>query len=252
MRPLADAAKCRSESDWLVGLNATRALTCFNSRHGGFNITAAGRVQTPTLAILAAREAEIQAFNPARISKSTPLSACRRRIPGKWIDEHGKRIRSPTRTPARADLGASRRRGDQGPLRGQIRRRHRGKEGATQIAPQLYDLTTLQREAPFSAKGTLQIAQALYEKHKVITYPRTDSRYLPEDYTGNVRETMQDIANSDLPVAGYAAAVLKGTRRAARACTSPPGVRQQEGFRPLRHHPHRQDRQTQRHRAEGL
>ncbi|MEI6674737.1 MAG: DNA topoisomerase, partial [Verrucomicrobiota bacterium] len=64
MRPLTDAAKCRSESDWLVGLNATRALTCFNSRHGGFNITAAGRVQTPTLAILATREAEIQAFTP--------------------------------------------------------------------------------------------------------------------------------------------------------------------------------------------
>ena len=72
-------------------------------------------------------------------------------------------------------------------------------------------MTTLQREAPFSAKGTLQIAQALYEKHKLITYPRTDSRYLPEDYSANVRETMQDIANSSLQVAPYAAAVLKGS-----------------------------------------
>ena len=63
MKDLSDAAKCRSESDWLVGLNSTRALTCFRSRHGGFNITAAGRVQTPTLAILAKREREIAAFN---------------------------------------------------------------------------------------------------------------------------------------------------------------------------------------------
>jgi DNA topoisomerase III len=86
------------------------------------------------------------------------------------------------------------------------------KKTQTQIAPQLYDLTTLQREAPFSAKGTLQIAQALYEKHKVITYPRTDSRYLPEDYTGNVRNTLRDIANSDLPVAKFADAVLKGDK----------------------------------------
>src|SRR6478752_1929237 len=84
------------------------------------------------------------------------------------------------------------------------------KKASNQISPQLYDLTTLQREAPFSAKGTLQIAQALYEKHKMITYPRTDSRYLPEDYTGNVRETLQDIGNSDLDVAKYAKAVLKG------------------------------------------
>ena len=85
------------------------------------------------------------------------------------------------------------------------------KKANSQIAPQLYDLTTLQREAPFSAKGTLQIAQALYEKHKMITYPRTDSRYLPEDYTGNVRETMADVGNSDLDVAKYAKAVLAGS-----------------------------------------
>src|SRR5690606_22847753 len=92
MLPLADAAKCRSESDWLVGLNATRALTCFRSRHGGFNITAAGRVQTPTLAILAAREAEIQAF------KSTPYFEVHATFAvgagdylGKWIDEAWKK-----------------------------------------------------------------------------------------------------------------------------------------------------------------
>lgn len=211
MQPLADAAKCRSESDWLVGLNATRALTCFNSRHGGFNITAAGRVQTPTLAILAAREAEIRAFQPTPYFEvHATFSVTAGEYLGKWIDEawkkdeakpHGRAERIWNQPDAEA-----------------IKNRCEGKSGIvseekkaqSQIAPQLYDLTTLQREAPFSAKGTLQIAQALYEKHKVITYPRTDSRYLPEDYTGHVRETMQELSNSDLPVARFAAAVLKG------------------------------------------
>ena len=92
MRPLADAAKCRSESDWLVGLNATRAFTCFNSRHGGFNITAAGRVQTPTLAILAAREAEIRAFQPSPYFEvHATFSVKAGEYPGKWIDEAWKK-----------------------------------------------------------------------------------------------------------------------------------------------------------------
>lgn len=216
MKPLRDAAKCRSESDWLVGLNATRALTCFNSRHGGFNITAAGRVQTPTLAILAQREAEIRAF------QSTPYFEVHANFAaqagdylGKWIDEHWKKDEANPH-------GRAERIWDQ-KLADEIKGRCEGKTGVvteekkaqTQISPQLYDLTTLQREAPFSAKGTLQIAQALYEKHKMITYPRTDSRYLPEDYTTNVRETMQDIGNSDLDVAGYASDVLGGKKGAA-------------------------------------
>ncbi len=212
MRPLADAAKCRSESDWLVGLNATRALTCFNSRHGGFNITAAGRVQTPTLAILAAREAEIQAF------RSTPyfevhanFSVQAGEYLGKWIDEAWKKDESnphsrPERIWEQATAEEIKARCDQ--KSGTVTEE---KKAQSQIAPQLYDLTTLQREAPFSAKGTLQIAQALYEKHKVITYPRTDSRYLPEDYTANVRETMQHIADGGLDVSRYAQAVLSGS-----------------------------------------
>ena len=212
MKPLTDAAICRSQSDWLVGLNATRALTCFNSRHGGFNITAAGRVQTPTLAILAAREAEIQAFKSSPYFEVHADFAVRSgNYLGKWIDESWKKDEAnPHSKPERIwELAAAE----------QIKARCEGKTGVvseekkaqSQIAPQLYDLTTLQREAPFSAKGTLQIAQALYEKHKVITYPRTDSRYLPEDYTGHVRETMGDISNSDLEVARHAKAVLAGT-----------------------------------------
>lgn len=213
MKPLTDAAKCRSESDWLVGLNATRAFTCFNSRHGGFNITAAGRVQTPTLSILATREAEIQAFKPTRYFEvHATFGVQAGDYLGKWIDEAWKKDESKP-------LSKAERIWDQATAEA-IKARCEGKTGVvseekkaqTQIAPQLYDLTTLQREAPFSAKGTLQIAQALYEKHKVITYPRTDSRYLPEDYTGHVRETMRDIANSDLHVSKYASAVLKGDK----------------------------------------
>lgn len=212
MKPLADAAKCRSESDWLVGLNATRALTCFNSRHGGFNITAAGRVQTPTLAILAQREAEIRAFKPTPYFEvHATFSVEAGEYLGKWIDESWKKDETKPLSKAEriwdqetADAIAARCTGKSGVVSEE-------KKAQSQIAPQLYDLTTLQREAPFSAKGTLQIAQALYEKHKVITYPRTDSRYLPEDYTTNVRETMQDIGNSELDVAKYAKAVLSGS-----------------------------------------
>jgi DNA topoisomerase III len=213
MRPLADAAKCRSESDWLVGLNATRALTCFNSRHGGFNITAAGRVQTPTLAILAQREAEIRAFKPtAYWEVHATFGVAAGHYLGKWIDESWKKDEAnPHARPERiwvqetAETIKTRCDGKTGTVTEE-------KKAQSQIAPQLYDLTTLQREAPFSAKGTLQIAQALYEKHKVVTYPRTDSRYLPEDYLENVRETMKAIASSSLDSAKYAAAVLAGSQ----------------------------------------
>jgi DNA topoisomerase-3 len=212
MKPLADAAKCRSESDWLVGLNATRALTCFNSRHGGFNITAAGRVQTPTLAILAQREAEIRAFRPTPYFEvHATFGVQAGEYLGKWIDESWKKDEAqPLSRPERiwdqqtAEAIQARCTGKTGKVSEE-------KKSQSQISPQLYDLTTLQREAPFSAKGTLQIAQALYEKHKMITYPRTDSRYLPEDYTGNVRETMADIGNADLDVSKYAKAVLSGS-----------------------------------------
>ena len=211
MKPLADAAKCRSESDWLVGLNATRALTCFNSRHGGFNITAAGRVQTPTLAILAAREEEIQAFvSEPYFEVHATMNVAAGEYLGKWIDPSFKKDKD--KPHGRADRIWNQE------LAKTIVDRCSGKtaeiseetKSSKQIPPQLYDLTTLQREAPFSAKGTLQIAQALYEKHKVLTYPRTDSRYLPEDYVQNVRETMQQIGNSDLDVSQYAKAVLAG------------------------------------------
>jgi DNA topoisomerase-3 len=213
MANLADAAKCRSESDWLVGLNSTRALTCFRSRHGGFNITAAGRVQTPTLAILAKREREIKAFKPEDYWEvHADFAVAKGNYPGKWIDLEWKK-------DAAKPHGRAERIWDQASAI-RIKERCEGKEGIVseekkptkQIAPQLYDLTTLQREAPFTAKNTLGLAQALYERHKMLTYPRTDSRYLPEDYISKVHETMRELASSAHPVAEWAANAIEEGR----------------------------------------
>jgi len=205
MENLADAAKCRSESDWLVGLNSTRALTCFRSRHGGFNITAAGRVQTPTLAILAKREREIRAFEPREyLEVEATFGVNAGEYLGTWIDPSWKKGDDPHDRPERIwEPGTAE----------TIRDRCEGREGTVseekkpqkQVAPQLYDLTTLQREAPFTARQTLQIAQALYERHKMLTYPRTDSRALPEDYGPTVKRVL---ANLSEPYAVHAEKVL--------------------------------------------
>src|SRR6266487_1628064 len=194
MQPLADAATSRAESDWLVGINATRALTSFNSRTGGFQKTAAGRVQTPTLAILAGREEKIRSFKSRsyfEVFAEFGVQAGSYR--GRWFDEKFKKDGDED---ARAERIWSSERATE------IERNCAGKIGeiaeekkpTTQISPLLYDLTTLQREMNsrfgLSARRTLQLAQALYEKHKVLTYPRTDSRYLPEDNLGQVRKVM--------------------------------------------------------------
>lgn len=206
MKDLSDAAKCRSESDWLVGLNSTRALTCFRSRHGGFNITAAGRVQTPTLAILAKREREIAAFNSQEYWEvNADFEVSKGLYTGRWfVPNFLKNDAQKQQRPERIWSAESAH---------EIVNRCKNKTGnileetkpSKQIAPQLYDLTTLQREAPFTAKNTLGIAQALYERHKMITYPRTDSRYLPEDYLKNVQATTSELAKSAHPVAPWAA-----------------------------------------------
>ena len=214
MSDLRDAAKCRSESDWLVGLNSTRALTCFRSRHGGFNITAAGRVQTPTLAILAKREREIQAFvsDPYHEVHAT-FDVKAGEYEGKWVDLDFKKTEDKPHGRAEriwktedADAIIERCTGQTGTVTEETKPQK-------QIVPQLYDLTTLQREASsrfgFSARRTLQLAQALYERHKMLTYPRTDSRYLPEDYLPNVKTTTQDIKDSSHPLSEWAADSLK-------------------------------------------
>ena len=195
MEGLADAAVCRSESDWLVGINGTRAMTAFNSKTGGFHLTTVGRVQTPTLAIVVEREKKIREFKPRDYWEvEAEFSAKAGSYTGKWFDEGFKGKNDDEH--ARADRLWEVARAEA------IRAATLGKPGEvteeakpeTRLSPGLFDLTTLQREANarfgFSAKTTLSLAQALYEKHKVLTYPRTDSRHLPEDYLPTVKETL--------------------------------------------------------------
>ncbi len=213
MRPLADAAVCRSESDWLVGINGTRAMTAFNSRSGGFQLTTVGRVQTPTLAILVEREAKIRAFKSRDYWEVLgTFRAAGGEYGGRWFDEKFKK--SDDDPDARAErlwIEASAR---------AIVDKCEGKPGtvteetkpSTQAAPLLYDLTSLQREANgrfgLSARTTLSLAQALYEKHKVLTYPRTDSRALPEDYIDTVKSTLESLRESNA-YAVFAGRILK-------------------------------------------
>jgi DNA topoisomerase-3 len=198
MVPLAKAAVCRSESDWLVGINGTRAMTAFNNKTGGFQLTPVGRVQTPTLAILAEREEKIHAF------KSRPyfevfgdFEVAAGNYRGRWFREDFTKNGDED---ARAERiwEAAQAEEIKGRCLGKIGIATEERKPTTQASQLLYDLTSLQRDANargFSAKRTLQIAQQLYEKFKVITYPRTDSRYLPEDYLATVRSTLGKIDN---------------------------------------------------------
>jgi len=201
---LSDAARSRSEADWLVGINGTRAMTAFNSRDGGFFLTTVGRVQTPTLSIVVEREEKIRkhvARDYWEIKASFAADAGV--YDGKWFDPKWKK--NPDDAEQRADRlwNEADAQAIAAAVRGQPAAVTEEAKPSTQSAPGLYDLTTLQREANsrfgFSAKTTLSIAQALYEKHKVLTYPRTDSKALPEDYVGVVKQTMQMIASEDLP-----------------------------------------------------
>ena len=195
MVSLEDTALCRSEADWLIGINATRALTCYNSRFGGFRKTPCGRVQTPTLSLLVKREAERRAFVPTDYFELHADFQCLDvNYEGVWIDPEFKK--DPEKPHGRQNRIWDKKKA------GEIVAKCKGKEAiveetskkSTQSSPPLYDLTLLQREANsrfgFSAKNTLGLAQALYERHKLVTYPRTDSRCLPEDYLPTVKEVV--------------------------------------------------------------
>ena len=215
MRHLQKAAVCRSEADWLIGINATRALTALNSTPGTFLLTTVGRVQTPTLAIIVDRENQIKAF------KSQPYWEIRGqfevasgRYEGLWVDT--------SRAKNKTDKSANK------PERifdaeqvSQIIADCRDKTGivseqvkpSSESPPQLFDLTSLQREANarfgYSARGALSIAQSLYERHKIITYPRTDSRCLPEDYVATVKNTLGEISKGSASTAAFAREILE-------------------------------------------
>jgi DNA topoisomerase-3 len=198
MLPLADAAVSRSEADWLVGINGTRAMTAFNSKSGGFFKTTVGRVQTPTLAIVVEREQKIRKFVPRDYWEVIgTFKAASGDYTGKWFDEGFVRPDKDGDVDLKPERMWDREKAEA------IRGRCLGKPGvvteeskpSTQLSPLLYDLTSLQREANsrfgFSASNTLKLAQSLYERHKVLTYPRTDSRALPEDYQPAVVSTLQ-------------------------------------------------------------
>jgi len=201
---LSDAARSRSEADWLVGINGTRAMTAFNSRDGGFFLTTVGRVQTPTLSIVVEREEKIRKHIARDYWEiKATFAAEAGEYDGKWFDPKWKK--NPDDSELRADrlwTEADAQAIAQA-VRGEPASVTEEAKPSTQSAPALYDLTSLQREANsrfgFSAKTTLSIAQALYEKHKVLTYPRTDSKALPEDYVAVVRKTMEMIATEDMP-----------------------------------------------------
>ncbi|HEY8857040.1 MAG TPA: DNA topoisomerase III, partial [Rugosibacter sp.] len=211
MQPLADAARCRSEADWLIGINGTRAMTAFNSKEGGFYKTPVGRVQTPTLAIMVERERRIKSFISRDYWEVEAEFQCVAGIyRGRWIDEKFKKEDDEHARAerlwesARADAIRAKCLGQHGTVEDESKPK-------TEACPMLYDLTSLQREANsrfgISAKNTLGLAQALYEKHKALTYPRTDSRHLPEDYLGTVKETLGSMAET--AYAPFASMILK-------------------------------------------
>jgi DNA topoisomerase-3 len=204
MEALADAAICRAESDWLVGINSTRALTALNSGGGGFQLTPVGRVQTPTLAILVEREEKIRAFQPRPYFEvHGTFEVAAGNYNGRWFDPNFKKNEEEDVDKKaerlwdknQAEAIVAKCQGQPGSIEEQ-------KKATTQASPLLYDLTTLQREANsrfgLSAKRTLQLAQRLYEHHKVLTYPRTDSRYLPEDTIPAVKRALEKVEEPTL------------------------------------------------------
>jgi DNA topoisomerase-3 len=205
MMPLSDSARCRSEADWLVGINGTRAMTAFNSKSGGFFLTTVGRVQTPTLSIVVEREELIRRFISRDYWEVKAEFLCAKGVyEGRWFDpEFKKSSKSENNDPELRESriwSAAEAQSIVVACKGKSGTVSEEAKPATQQAPQLFDLTSLQREANarfgFSAKNTLGLAQALYERHKVLTYPRTDSRALPEDYISTVKETVAQLGES--------------------------------------------------------
>ena len=188
---LYESARCRSEADWLVGMNASRA---FSLRYDA--LLSIGRVQTPTLNIIVKRDREIESFVPQDYWE---IRADFGDYEGLWVDPETKQTRCTD--PERAQAIRKAVTGRQAVVTESVREHKRTPP------PQLYDLTSLQREANrklgFSADKTLKLAQALYETHKLVTYPRTDSRYLPDDMKPKIAATLKKLPS---PYAEYVAA----------------------------------------------
>ena len=188
------SAKCRSEADWLVGINATRAFTVKYDA-----LLSIGRVQTPTLAMIVKRQAEIDNFVP---EKYYEVTADYGDFKGTWTDSKNSTV---IKQLSDAQEIASKVDGKDGTVK-EVK-----KTAKQTLPPQLYDLTELQRDCNkmygFSAQRTLDIAQSLYEKRKMITYPRTDSRYLSDDMIPKIKVIMRRLVNAEI-FAGYAQNVI--------------------------------------------
>ena len=207
MQPLLDAARCRSESDWLIGINGTRAVTIKRNKASSRQVSTVGRVQTPTLSLVIEREHEIQNFKPQTyysIRANFEITHGvyqgifqkedfkkdeqndRDRIDRIWDESNAQSIFEQVQQASFCPVSETKKR-------------------TKQSSPRLYDLTSLQREANrlhhLPASRTLQLAQALYEKHKVITYPRTDSKALPEDYVSTCHDLLQRVSGDLQPFA---------------------------------------------------
>lgn len=215
---LSDAAKCRSEADWLIGINGSRGITRLHEQQAqNYVMMAAGRVQTPTLAIIVHLELQIKTFVPKDYWEvHAKFVAQAGAYSGKWINSASPQPQTDgeeeegalgSRMFSRADAEA-------------IAARCRGvnpssvrdeSKTTTSAPPKLFDLTSLQREAnkrfKFSAKKTLDIAQSLYERHKATSYPRTDATALPEDYVDKAKEVLQTFGGTSY--APHAARVLQ-------------------------------------------
>src|SRR5918998_1385632 len=184
MRPLEDAARSRSEADWIVGMNATRAYSVRFGARG--NVLSVGRVQTPTLRLLVDREKEIEDFKPEKFwTVHARFAREGATYDGVWFKNKQNRLKEKDE----ADKVAAKVRGGTGVVR------KAEKKTFSEKPPLLYDLTELQRNANakfgFTAERTLRVAQSLYEERKLITYPRTSSRYLSKDIVGSLKRRVE-------------------------------------------------------------
>ncbi len=201
--PLYRCAQARAEADWLVGLNVTRALTCkYNAQ------LSAGRVQTPTLAMLVAREEEIKKFVPK------DYYIIKADLGGFFVTYQDHKNQTNIFEKQKAQNIAEKIKEQQFVVK-QI-----SVSKASTPPPMLYDLTQLQRDAnqlyDMSPKETLNVMQNLYEKHKALTYPRTDSRYLTEDIVGTLTDRLKAVAKGEF--APFVAEIIKQKRSIAKSC----------------------------------
>lgn len=204
LETLRRAAVCRAEADWLVGINSTRAMTALHSAGGGFFLTTVGRVQTPTLALMVEREQQIKAFQPQDYCEvHADFTVAAGTYSGVWVHDKQTRDANKENKAFKPERIFNRTAADTiiSMCQGQTGQATETVKPTSEIAPPLFDLTSLQRQANarfgMSARGVLATAQALYEKHKMITYPRTDSRCLPQDYPPVVKKTLAALQGDD-------------------------------------------------------